>query len=304
MMKILIIRPAALGDTLMLLPAIHRISRSDSIVLVGRKPGIDCLKPFVRGCLDFEGPGWHTLFTDRPEVANIPNADIASVFLKDVDGKMKQNLELLLPGARVHVFPGLPGKSEEIHVALHLARCLRRAGCESVNPEECIERALSRPLLKADGPERGKRIIFHPGSGGREKNHSPEFWLNLIHLLSNPAFAPGLRASLLLGPAEERLRSLFEGRLKTGWDGDILFSAGPEELISFLGEGALYIGQDSGVTHLAAMMGLPTIALFRNSSITMWRPLGPRVRVLRDELNGTIDFSAIVKEAEFFLRSV
>jgi len=69
-------------------------------------------------------------------------------------------------------------------------------------------------------------------------------------------------------------------------------------------EGALYIGQDSGVTHLAAMMGLPVIALFRNSSITKWRPLGPRVRVLRDELNGTIDFSAIVKEAEFFLRSV
>jgi ADP-heptose:LPS heptosyltransferase len=42
----------------------------------------------------------------------------------------------------------------------------------------------------------------------------------------------------------------------------------------------LYVGQDSGVTHLAAMIGAPTIALFRHSSVAQWRPLGPRVKVI------------------------
>ncbi|MDD5205318.1 MAG: hypothetical protein PHS17_07850, partial [Desulfobacterales bacterium] len=92
-MKILIIRPAALGDTLMLLPSLDRIRRSANIVLVGRRPGIDYLRPFVEDCLDFEGAGWHTLFTDEPEPPNLPGADIASLFLNDVDGKVKRNLE-------------------------------------------------------------------------------------------------------------------------------------------------------------------------------------------------------------------
>jgi ADP-heptose:LPS heptosyltransferase len=304
-MEILIIRPAALGDTLMLLPALDRINHSASVVLVGRKPSIDYLRPFARICLDFEGNGWHTLFTDRPELANLPEVDIAPVFLNDVDGKVKKNLESLLPGARVHVFPGLPGKKEEIHAALHLARCLRTAGCEIVNPEECVEQAISRPLLQDKrGPQKGNRIIFHPGSGGREKNHPPEFWLSLIRNLSAPAFFRGLLPTLLLGPAEEGLRSFFEHRLQMDWNGAIFFSPDPEDLMSLLKEGALYIGQDSGVTHLAAMTGLPTIALFRSSSIKTWRPLGPRVRVLRDEMDERIDNSAVVKEAESFLRCV
>jgi ADP-heptose:LPS heptosyltransferase len=88
------------------------------------------------------------------------------------------------------------------------------------------------------------------------------------------------------------------------WNGAIFFSPDPEDLMSLLKEGALYIGQDSGVTHLAAMTGLPTIALFRSSSIKTWRPLGPRVRVLRDEMDERIDNSAVVKEAESFLRCV
>jgi ADP-heptose:LPS heptosyltransferase len=41
-----------------------------------------------------------------------------------------------------------------------------------------------------------------------------------------------------------------------------------------------YLGNDSGVTHLAAMLGVPTIALFGPSNPHMWRPVGPWVQVL------------------------
>lgn len=307
-MKVLIIRPAALGDTLMLVPGLDQIRESCSVTLVGRRPGIDHVSLFAGLCLDFEGMGWHTIFTDRPEVPKLPRLDIVAAFLRDVDGMVRRNLHLLFPDARVHVFPGLPAETEGIHAALHLARCLRRAGCTEVDPEECIEKALRAPLLRdgvaqglMGGPGKGTRVIFHPGSGGREKNHSPQFWLDLIDILGNLVFSQGLHPTILLGPAEEGLRPLFEMRLRKVKH-EVLISPAPEELVSLLSDGALFVGQDSGVTHLSAMLGVRTLALFRSSSIPMWRPLGPRVSVIQDK-NDRIDISVVLKEAESCLKN-
>jgi ADP-heptose:LPS heptosyltransferase len=41
-----------------------------------------------------------------------------------------------------------------------------------------------------------------------------------------------------------------------------------------------YIGNDSGPTHLAAQLGVPTIALFGPSDRRVWRPVGPAVTVI------------------------
>jgi ADP-heptose:LPS heptosyltransferase len=52
------------------------------------------------------------------------------------------------------------------------------------------------------------------------------------------------------------------------------------ELARQLAQGGLFVGNDSGVTHLAAWLGLPTIALFGPTDPSSWAPLGT-VRVLR-----------------------
>jgi hypothetical protein len=299
-LEILIIRPAALGDTLMLLPGLDQIRDSSSIVLAGRRPGILYVGPFARLCLDFEGQGWHTIFTDRPEVPNLPRVDLAAAFLRDIEGKVSRNLRVLFPDAQVHVFPGLPGQTEGIHAALHLARCLKRAGCEQVDPEACIGKALLRPLLgNGIGSGNKGRIIFHPGSGSTDKNHSSEFWIELIEDMGKHAFCRGTLPILLLGPAEEGLKPLFEAGLRNVKP-EVISSPDPARLTELLRDASLYLGQDSGVTHLAAMLGTPTIALFRKSSVQMWRPLGPRVMVIKDK-RGRMDASAVVKGAESFL---
>jgi ADP-heptose:LPS heptosyltransferase len=82
--------------------------------------------------------------------------------------------------------------------------------------------------------------------------------------------------TVLLGPAEEKLLPLFSKEKEV----EVLFYPDSERLSLLLQESLLYVGQDSGVTHLAAMIGAPTIALFRNSSVSQWRPLGPRVKVI------------------------
>jgi ADP-heptose:LPS heptosyltransferase len=52
-------------------------------------------------------------------------------------------------------------------------------------------------------------------------------------------------------------------------------------LVAGILEGALlYLGHDSGITHLAAAVGAPTVAVFGPTDPRVWRPRGPRVRVL------------------------
>ncbi len=75
-----------------------------------------------------------------------------------------------------------------------------------------------------------------------------------------------------------------------------------EALISLLSRSPLYFGQDSGITHLAAMHGIPTIALFKNSSVSQWKPIGPAVRVIEDKLDLTDLIRETLEKADNLLK--
>jgi ADP-heptose:LPS heptosyltransferase len=53
------------------------------------------------------------------------------------------------------------------------------------------------------------------------------------------------------------------------------------ELAALLARCSGYVGNDSGVTHLAGLLGIPTLALFGPTDPARWAPLAPRVRVVR-----------------------
>jgi heptosyltransferase III len=44
---------------------------------------------------------------------------------------------------------------------------------------------------------------------------------------------------------------------------------------------ALFVGNDSGITHLATAVGAPTVAMFGTASLPVWEPQGEKVRVVR-----------------------
>ena len=99
---------------------------------------------------------------------------------------------------------------------------------------------------------------------------------------------------VLLGPAEADLHAYFVTRLK---DLEILVCPERERLLSILGNAGLYVGHDSGITHLSAMLGTPTIALFKESLVHRWRPLGPAVKVIRHMEPGPRLIARIIEEA-------
>jgi ADP-heptose:LPS heptosyltransferase len=69
-----------------------------------------------------------------------------------------------------------------------------------------------------------------------------------------------------------------------------------------LQQAALYLGHDSGITHLAAMMGVPTIAMFRDTDPRQWRPLGPRVAVVGAQTSGSALMEEVVRAARVLLQ--
>jgi heptosyltransferase-3 len=277
-MRILILRPAALGDTLMLAPALSDSHEWGEVIVAGRRPGVDLLRPLVSRCLDFEGPGWHALFMDVAEpglTLPVREADKILAFLNDPRGVVRKNLEHFFPAASINVRPGYPDEKEKMHVALYLACAMEKSGLP-LDAEKVMKEAVKRPLFVSHTRPR-LRVIFHPGSGGAKKNHAPEFWKALVRAFREKLF-PAIKESpvILLGPAEEKLLPLFSREKGV----NILLSPDMEGLSLLLQEALLYMGHDSGVTHLAAMSGAPTIALFRHTSSAHWRPLGPRVKVI------------------------
>jgi heptosyltransferase-3 len=299
-MRLLIIRPAALGDTLMLLPSLHSLESGAETILVGRRPGIDFIGPYVHRALDYDGQGWHFLFmeSDGPlSGPSLPPVDLAVMFHADPEGKITRRLEAFLPHTTIRVFPGFPLPHEETHVALHLARCLEASGCP-VKAELAFQEAFKSPLLAKEGKQRGRaRAVFHPGSGSRNKNCPPRFWLDFVKHFRSTTSVP---FTLLLGPAEEELASVYRRNLIQE-RGEILFSPEKDELHSLLSQACLYVGHDSGITHLAAMHGTPTLALFRNTSVAQWSPLGPKVRIIQGKDGGPGVLEEALAQAEILL---
>lgn len=291
MSKILIIRPSALGDTLLLGPALRQLSDSEEITLAGRMPGVDFLRPFLKNCIDYERGGWHTIFSERPDCDKIPTveSDMVISFLSDPLGVAQRGLQTCFKNIPVFSFPPFPHKKEKIHTALYLALCLKNSGLP-LDPEKAVESAMKKPLFcKQDISKPAKAFVIHPGSGSKKKNYPSDFWLELIKGL-NPALLNNL--TMLLGPAElSRQKDLMKKLSAQGLN--IVKSPDKEELLSIFRKTSLYIGHDSGITHLAAMTGVYTIALFRNSCAKQWSPIGPYITLFNNVRSPEIIYETI-----------
>ncbi len=279
-LKALIIRPSALGDTLLLAPALYQIADKAEITLLGRIPGVDFLRPFLHRCIDYERGGWHTLFLEEPHFKNFPLPEVDRVisFVSDPAGRVKKSLSKCFKYIPVFSFPPFPSNKEDIHIALYLASCLKKAGLP-VDPEEAMEEARRRALLRKDKPSRsGSMMVLHPGSGSKKKNYPSEFWLDLIKGKDLGLFHKRI---LLLGPAEEQWYQFFAKGLP-GVEVEIVVSPERDTLLSLLKGTSIYIGHDSGITHLAAMLGVRTVALFKNTHPLKWASLRLDVTVIAD----------------------
>lgn len=140
-------------------------------------------------------------------------------------------------------------------------------------PKRLIEKGA---LLLGRGATTGKSpvVCLHPGSGSRHKCAHPSLFVEAIAWLQAHQAVP----VLLGGPADRDQVACVRDHCSTPpavlQDRDLLSMAGA------LASADLYLGHDSGLTHLAAALSVPTITLFGPTDQHRWAPRGPRVCTL------------------------
>jgi hypothetical protein len=212
-------------------------------------------------------PGWQREY--------VRSFDLVISYLYDPFGTLRENL--LAAGAR-QVISGCPRVSG-IHAADYLMKPLESL---AIYPESsaCPRLKLDEPSL-ADGRRRanslGNRLVaLHAGSGGRRKNWPLECYLDLAGRLVE---SHGLTPVFTAGEADCEL----VGRLKrSGAEWTIVEGLSLLEMAGLLSGCVAYAGNDSGITHRAAALGLPVGCIVGPTDPDLWGPRGQSVRIVHE----------------------
>jgi ADP-heptose:LPS heptosyltransferase len=135
-------------------------------------------------------------------------------------------------------------------------------------------------------------VAVHPGSGSEKKNWPVEKFAALARWMVDEL---AVQLIVVQGEADERvvvkLTELLEDRKFALARGLKLV-----ELAAVLERCALFLGNDSGITHLTAAAGAPVVAVFGQASPAIWEPRGEHVRVVRFGEKDVAEVRAAIEE--------
>ena len=285
--RTVVLHPGALGDVLLAVPALRALRASapgDELVLVGQ-PRIGVLLMslgIVDRNLAFETLGLEALFTEDDAPARlrdlVDGARVVSWFGTS-DPAFARCLRALAPGAIVAAPTAADGARVWEHLVASLdARPHLVAGHDAWRAPISIPPAVAaegrRLLLDAGWDGASPLVMLHPGAGGAAKCWAPEGFAALAESLVASA---GVELIAHDGPADHDAVAGLRSRLRV----PALALTDPplETLAGALAHVALWVGNDSGVSHLAAAAGAPALVLFAEANLA-WRPWMRETRTL------------------------
>ena len=300
-MHILLIRPGALGDTLLTFPiieALRAITPAPHVTLVGNR----AVMPLARACglaeetEDYEAPRWSGLFATPPAQnlalhRSLSKFERAIAWLHDPDTLVYRNLQAA-GIAQVTVAPGRPAEQKRTHIVEYLASTIDVSIDAQPYYGACF------PVHDSQ-PGAGHRLAIHPGSGGARKCWPVEHFAAVIRLL----WERGQPILLLGGPADhERLEALLKLLPVSPQSPflELLVDVPLLDLAPILLQCRGYIGNDAGITHLAAMLGLSTLALFGPTDPLAWHPCGRSVSILYKPDLAQLQVEAVMARIDTF----
>ena len=283
--RILIWHQGALGDLLLAGPALAALSRHYAgarITALGHPErwGLLALSLPLDEVWDSGEARWVHLFSDGdlplPLRERLARFQLALIFGPHPQATLHDRLRLAgIPV--VHWLPSFPETDAEA-VATLQARHLAGLGLHYVPGPFKLEIGPEPEAELPELPGPGPWMAVAPGSGSLRKNWPLAHYYEISRALG---WKYGLRVVWLAGPAERAMLP-YLGPLAEA-QGHLLLTNRPLARVArVLSRCRLYIGNDSGLTHLAAAVAGPEIlALFGPTDPRVWAPLGPRVRTLR-----------------------
>ncbi len=293
-------RAGALGDVLLLRRAVaalrgagHRVRllapSGPGRALVGAGPSE------VASLTPLDGPEMARLMAGEsaaPPLADALRADAVLAFTDSAD------LRARLRPLASRVFARSPHPQPGPHASIWLAAPARGLGGDPMSePATLVFRPEERRAAQAAGPSLSPGFLaIHPGSGSPAKNWPAERFAAL-----SDAHGRGRPWLLVIGPADEEAAAplcRLPGALP-------LRDVPIRVLGALLAQAGLYVGNDSGVSHLAAAAGAPTLALFGPTDPAVWAPVGPAVETVRspDKKMKGLDLAVVHAAAGRMLRA-
>jgi heptosyltransferase-2 len=278
--KILVIRGGAIGDFILTLPAVAALRRQfpeAHLEVLGyphiAQLAVACgLADRVQG---IEARALAGFFARHGELAEdlvdyFSEFDLIISYLYDPDEIFQTNVARCT-GAQFITGPHKAEEAANLPAARAYLKPLERLAIFDADP-------VPRLILNSQPPTL-HQLALHPGSGSERKNWAERKWADLLHHLVQ---STDLNLLLIGGEAEaERLQRL-AAALPPARSGVALNLPLPE-LAKLLQGCASFIGHDSGISHLAAAVGLPGLVLWGDTSEAVWRPPSEKVIVLRHQ---------------------
>ena len=319
--NVLIFHSGALGDFVLTWPLVLGVARTMPqcrvIVVAGADKGELAEKVLRVESRDAEA-GWPTLFGNGrlPEkpAKLLAGARLVLSFVADTGSAWEANVRRHTPEADVLCLQPVPPHEElsrrrggsrgsgADRTAPDPATSVAASGATSAisslhATDFLLEQLRSEPVLHAGTAGMVESIrktglmprafdpagplVVHPGSGSPAKNWPADRWLDWIGRQARPV-------RVVVGEVErEHLPADTLARFAEA--AELVQPADLPGLVDALTGVRGFVGHDTGPTHLAASLGLPTLALFGPTDPAVWSPQGPRVTVLRREPLSSLD---------------
>jgi heptosyltransferase III len=278
--RVTIVRTGGLGDTILVLPVLAILREAYpgvTFTLVGSTwaEALQPLIPFAACTVHID-----RVFPPARHGAWAADAFAASsaviVYTATPDSDLVSYVRQACPGPVV-VWPVEPARGT--HAARHLADAVASATTDSdalpmpalLCPPE--DRLQGRSWLDREMGQGVRPLAVHPGSGGNRKCWPARRFAELVARLHVPVL-------LVEGPADSAACRDFAEVLPTSVPLVRTTGVSLSRLAGLLAESHGYVGNDSGVSHLAAALGVPTVAVFGPTDPAVWAPRGPDVSIV------------------------
>jgi ADP-heptose:LPS heptosyltransferase len=302
---ILIIHQGALGDLIVSLPSFYAIRRAfpEAVIEGMGYPGYLSLinKRFYADTVSS---------VDRAEVASLYNEqghihpdisaymqrfDAIVIFGGNAQKRVMQKLTALHGPELFHITT-LPVNGNR-HVIDFQLEQLHSLGYDTSCTiprifllDEDLRAAKTFVMQTPAGADNRQLIAIHPGSGSAKKNWPVSHYATLVHGLHRTVQGTFL---IIEGPADEQPAA----QLREAIDdvSPVMLRAPSLPLLAaVLQECAVFIGNDGGVTHLAAAANIPVVALFGPSDSRVWGPRGEKVKIMEGTEGAWVSPSAVL----------
>jgi heptosyltransferase III len=297
--KVLVVRGGAVGDFILTLPALAALRRQfpgvrlevlgyPAIAELARAAGLaDEVRSIeARPLAGFFARGGELDLDLRDYFSRF---SIIVSYLYDPDGIFQENV-LSCTSAQFIAGPHRPDEKAALHASEVFLRPLERLAIFDADPVPRIKFPAGFASLPACGslpkapfPSMAGMqpfspcLALHPGSGSDRKNWPERKWAELLgELVSQTRIRFLLAGGEAEGEKLQRLaREVPSNRLTLARNLPLV------ELAGMLSQAGVFIGHDSGISHLAAAVGLPVVALWADTHEAIWKPRANTIHVLK-----------------------